>query len=119
MAYFKIDEPNQPTKWIKEVDNANGKLVFQDSRDNAYYQDSGFFADSELEYLKFHFTKEYPELEFMTIDDGQSDDYWEDQAAEEEMGAAPMLEEVGGAMEEAPILEEVWNVVDVPGEAAW
>ena len=95
MAYFKIDEPNQPTKWIKEVDNANGKLVFQDTRDNAYYQDSGFFADSELEYLKFHFTKEYPELEFMTIDYGHD---WADAPVE----AAQMMEEA-----------------DVPGDAAW
>ena len=102
MAYFKIDEPNQPTKWIKEVDNANGKLVFQDTRDNAYYQDSGFFADSELEYLKFHFTKEYPELEFMTIDYGYDKEYTDD-AVGMNVEAAPQ------AMEE----------VDVPGEAAW
>ena len=104
MAYFKIDEPNQPTKWIKEVDNANGKLVFQDTRDNAYYQDSGFFADSELEYLKFHFTKEYPELEFMTIDYGyDKDKEYADDAVGMNVEAAPQ------AMEE----------VDVPGEAAW
>lgn len=96
MAYFKIDEPNQPTKWIKEVDNANGKLVFQNTRDNAYYQDSGFFADSELEYLKFHFTKEYPELEFMTIDYGYDKDVGMN------VGAAPMMEEA-----------------DAPAEAAW
>ena len=103
MAYFKIDEPNQPTKWIKEVDNANGKLVFQDTRDNAYYQDSGFFADSELEYLKFHFTKEYPELEFMTIDYGYDKDI------------AEPIEAVGMNVEAAPMMEEI----DVPGEAAW
>ena len=108
MAYFKIDEPNQPTKWIKEVDNANGKLVFQDTRDNAYYQDSGFFADSELEYLKFHFTKEYPELEFMTIDYGYDKDCT--------IGAADVAgEEVGMNGQAAPMLEEV----DVPDEAAW
>ncbi len=68
MAYFKISEPNQPTKWIKEVDNANAKLTFQDKKDGAYYQDEGFFADSELDYLKHHFMKDYPELEYMTID---------------------------------------------------
>lgn len=112
MAYFKIDEPNQPTKWIKEVDNANGKLVFQDTRDNAYYQDSGFFADSELEYLKFHFTKEYPELEFMTIDNGH--DNWADAPVEAvgmDVEAAPQAMNV----EAAPMMEEA----DVPGEAAW
>jgi len=82
MAYFKISEPNQPTKWIKEVDNANTKLTFQDKREGAYCQDEGFFADSELDYLKHHFMKDYPELEYMTIDCE-----WDDC---EEEGDAPM-----------------------------
>lgn len=69
MAYFKINEPNKEPKWIKSVDAANGTLEFQNSRDNAWYKDSGFFADSEAQFLKFHFKEQYPELEFMTIDD--------------------------------------------------
>jgi len=68
MAYFKINEPNKEPKWIKSVDTANGTLEFQNSRDNAWYKDSGFFADSEAQFLKFHFKEQYPELEFMTID---------------------------------------------------
>lgn len=68
MAYFKISEPNQPTKWIKEVDGANGTITFQNTKEGAYYQDEGFFADSELDYIKHHFMKDYPELEYMTID---------------------------------------------------
>ena len=69
MAYFKINEPNKEPKWIKSVDTANGTLEFQNSRNNAWYKDSGFFADSEAQFLKFHFKEQYPELEFMTIDD--------------------------------------------------
>jgi hypothetical protein len=68
MAYFKIQEPNQPTKWIKSIDRANGTLEFSTERDGCFQQDSGFFADSEFAYLKFHFTEAYPELEYMTID---------------------------------------------------
>ena len=68
MAYFKISQPNQPTKWIKSIDRANGTLEFSEDRNGCFQQDSGFFADSEFAYLKFHFTEEYPELEFMTID---------------------------------------------------
>jgi len=88
MAYFKISEPNQPAKWIKEVDSANGTITFQDEREGALYEDDGFFADSEFEYIKFHFTKAYPELEYMSIDSGWSD-YKEAEAlmAEEEAGA--------------------------------
>lgn len=68
MAYFKITEPNKPSKWIKEVDGANGTITFQDEREGAHYEDDGFFADSEFEYIKHHFTEKYPELEYMHID---------------------------------------------------
>ena len=68
MAFFKINEPNKPIKWIKNVDRVHGTLEFSLCRDDCYQQDSGFFADSELEYLNFHFKKKYPELEYMTID---------------------------------------------------
>lgn len=68
MAYFKITQPNQPPKWIKSIDRANGTLEFSTDRDGCFQQDSGFFADSEAAYLKFHFTEAYPELEYMTID---------------------------------------------------
>jgi len=68
MAYFKIEQPNQPTKWIKSIDRANGTLEFSTERDGCFQQESGFFADSELAYLKFHFTEAYPELKYMTID---------------------------------------------------
>ena len=68
MAYFKIEQPNQPTKWIKSIDRANGTLEFSETRDGCFQQDSGFFADSELAYLKFHFTEAYPELEYLSVD---------------------------------------------------
>ena len=48
MAYFRIDEPNKPQKWIKDVDRANGTLEFSEVRNGCYQRDSGFFADSEL-----------------------------------------------------------------------
>jgi len=80
MAYFKINQPNQPTKWIKSIDRANGTLEFSTDRKGCFQQDYGFFADSEFAYLIFHFTKEYPELQYMTIDDE-----WYDEPKEIEM----------------------------------
>ena len=47
MAYFKISEPNQPIKYVKDVDDANGKLTFSESRQGAYCRSSGIIADSE------------------------------------------------------------------------
>jgi hypothetical protein len=68
MAYFKIEQPGHAVKYIKEIDRANGTLEFSENREGCFQQDSGFFADSEFAYLKFHFTEAYPELEYMTID---------------------------------------------------
>lgn len=70
MAFFRIEEPNQPPKYIKSVDGANETLEFTNSTDDAYYKDSGFFADSEYEFLMFHFKNSYPELQYMKIDTG-------------------------------------------------
>lgn len=69
MAYFIIKEPNQPTKYIKEVDNANGILTFTTSKyDGAYSRSSGIIANSERDRLKFLFKKQYPELEYLEVD---------------------------------------------------
>ena len=91
MAYFKIEQPNQPPKWIKSIDRANCTLEFTTERTNdCFQQDSGFFADSELAYLKFHFTEAYPELQYMTIDND-----WKQYETPDE----PMY---GAAIQEAP-----------------
>ncbi len=101
MAYFKISQPNKPTKWIKSIDRANGTLEFSTERDGCFQQESGFFADSELAYLKFHFTEAYPELKYMTIDT-----QWHRRNHEAIGGyvdaVQPVLEEVGGMEMDAP-----------------
>lgn len=96
MAYFKISEPNQPPKWIKEVDGANGTLTFQDSREGAHFEDEGFFADSEKEYIEHHFMEKYPELKYMTIDSYWGDDSITTMEADAVMEADALVgEEVG------------------------
>lgn len=109
MAYFRIKQPDQPTKYIKSMDGANGTLEFTDNVREAMYRDMGFFADSDFEFIKFHFTKEYPELENMDIYDGYSDEekcdeadnLWEAVNVEEPIGAA----DIGGGwmVEEQPV----------------
>jgi hypothetical protein len=68
MAYFRIDEPNKPKKYIKTVDEANGTLEFQDSIYGAYNRSDGIIANSVFQYLQFHFMEKYPELKYMTKD---------------------------------------------------
>ena len=55
MAYFKIDEPNKPRKWVKTVDNENGTLEFSESKSGAYTRSGGIIANSEAQRLKFLF----------------------------------------------------------------
>jgi hypothetical protein len=110
MAYFKIEEPNKPVKWIKKVNGENGTLEFTEKKDDAYYQDSGFFADSEKGFLEFHFMDSYPELQYMTIDNGYRRDYLDEQQAlpndPQEIGFAG----VGAIMEDE---------AEAPAEIAW
>jgi hypothetical protein len=70
MAFFIIKEPNKAPKYIKDVNGAEGTIEFTEDQAEAYYKDSGFFADSEFEFIKFHFKEKYPEIEFMEIDNG-------------------------------------------------
>lgn len=93
MAYFRIKQPNQPTKYIKSMDGANGTLEFTNNMREAMYRDIGFFADSDFEFIKFHFTKDYPELENMDIYDGYDD---EDKCEDEAVGAPIAVEAAVG-----------------------
>ena len=82
MAYFKIEEPDKEVKWIKSVDGASGKIEFTNNTENAYYRDSGFFADSAFDFIKFHFKNAYPELEYMSIDNDLGTFGWTVEVAE-------------------------------------
>lgn len=63
---FKIEEPNKPIKYIKKIDEANGKLTFTPNSSEAYYRSSGIIGNSVFQYIKFHFTEEYPEIKYLT-----------------------------------------------------
>ena len=77
MAYFKVNEPNKAPKWIKSIDRANGTLEFSDTKEGCFQQDSGFFANSELDYLKFHFTEAYPEIKYLEVDTTYDESMWD------------------------------------------
>ena len=115
MAFFRIEEPNQPPKYIKSVDGANETLEFTNSTDDAYYKDSGFFADSEYEFLMFHFKKNYPELEYMKIDTGwhpRGEDVL-NQVQEEDAVAVGNIA-MAGVNDAAAVLEgNVWGDINI------
>ena len=112
MAFFRIEEPNQPPKYIKSVDGANETLEFTNSTDDAYYKDSGFFADSEYEFLMFHFKNSYPELQYMKIDTGWHPHYEGVLNQVQE----PMGEAAVGDIGLAGIEGNVWGDIDAVEE---
>jgi hypothetical protein len=111
MAYFKIEEPNKEVKWVKKVNGADGTLEFTDNINEAYYQDAGFFADSEKGFLEFHFMEAYPELQYMTIDNN----YY---SRDGDLQGMAFVDAVGPQMdvveEAAPQVEEAWDEDEAP-----
>ena len=51
-------------KYIKEIDKVNQKIEFTDKSSEAYTRESGFYVDSEIDFLKFYFKDEYPCIEY-------------------------------------------------------
>lgn len=49
-------------KWIKTIDKVNEKLEFTNNRAEGYDRDTGFYLNSEIEFVKFHFKDAYPEV---------------------------------------------------------
>ena len=110
MAYFKIEEPDKPVKWIKSIDGANCTLEFTDKVEEARYEDDGFFADSEKGFLEFHFMDKYPELQYMTLDSK----YYNRGGGLQGMAVGPQMDV---AEEAAPQVEEAWDEDEAPAEA--
>lgn len=50
--------------FIKDIDKVNKKLEFTSEPSEAYERDSGFYVDAEIDFLKFHFEEEYPEVKY-------------------------------------------------------
>jgi hypothetical protein len=120
MAYFRIKQPDQPTKYIKSMDGANGTLEFTDNVREAMYRDMGFFADSDFEFIKFHFTKDYPELENMDIYDGYSDEDKCEEAVGAPIGGGWLAGEEAVAPGDLAVEAAVgeWDAVAVAAPAA-
>lgn len=96
MVYYKIEEPNGNVKYIKSINGAEGTLEFQDTNKGAYCRDEGFFADTDYNFIKFHFTEKYPELQYMIRESTWNANYELDAEGVED-GDAPVMAAVGNA----------------------
>jgi hypothetical protein len=46
--------------FIKSIDKVNEKVEFTKDSSEAYYRESGFYVNAEIDFLKFYFSKQYP-----------------------------------------------------------
>jgi hypothetical protein len=60
MAIFRVGEKDGKELFVKEIDSANHTLSFTENRHEAMKKDDGFYADAERDFLKFHFSEQYP-----------------------------------------------------------
>lgn len=60
MAHIKVTMPNGTEKYIKNIDYSKEELELTEDRCYAYDRSSGFYVNSEIDFLKFHFKDKCP-----------------------------------------------------------
>ena len=68
MSYIVIHKNGQPDKYIKSIDRVNKTLEFTTNTSEALNKMGGFWIEAEIDYLKFHFKEQYPELQYAIPD---------------------------------------------------
>lgn len=64
MSYIVIHKNGQPDKYIKSIDRVNKTLEFTANTSEALHKPCGFYIEAEIDYLKFHFKEQYPEIQY-------------------------------------------------------
>ena len=70
MSAFYLKDKDGVKRYIKSIDTANETIEWTTTPDSdrLYTNSSGFFADADMDFIKFHFKDKYP-----NIDDLQED----------------------------------------------
>ena len=50
--------------FVKTIDKQNEKIEFTNDSSKAYEREGGFYVNSEIDFLKFYFIKEFPCLAY-------------------------------------------------------
>lgn len=61
MSVFRFVNDGK-VQYIKNIDYANEELSFTQDIDEAYERDSGYYANAECDFIKHHFSDQYPAL---------------------------------------------------------
>ena len=60
--FYYIREEDSKRIYIKDIDYAEEKLEFTENVNEAYKDRDGWYAEPTRDYIKFHFTKAYPQV---------------------------------------------------------
>lgn len=72
MAYIKVIKDGEPL-YYKGINEETGELEYTKSVKEAMDKSSGFYIESELSFIKFHFKQTHPELLQAKISYGDGD----------------------------------------------
>lgn len=62
MANIVVTNPDGSKKYVKTINQHDEELEFTKNKSEAYDRSSGFYINSEIDFLKFHFKEKYPEI---------------------------------------------------------
>lgn len=64
MSAFYLEDKDGVKNYIKSIDTANETIEWTTTPDSdrLYTNSSGFFADADMDFIKFHFKDKYPNI---------------------------------------------------------
>ena len=64
MSAFYLEDMAGVKRYIKSIDTANEAIEWTTTPDSdrLYTNSSGFFADADMDFIKFHFKDKYPNI---------------------------------------------------------
>ena len=65
--YYYIDDGGN-RMYVKTVDTKNNELTFTTNRSEAYTRSGWYYETAEVDFLRFHFKKKYPQMERVKMD---------------------------------------------------
>lgn len=71
MVAFYITDKNGKKLYVKSIDKANETIEWTDnpSKEGVYTNSSGFYANADFDFIKFHFMDKYPNIDTLKEDE--------------------------------------------------
>lgn len=71
MSAFFVKDNEGKRLYVESIDKANESITWTDDPQNGVYRNtSGFYADADFDFIKFHFKDKYPYIDTLEEDEG-------------------------------------------------